>query len=374
MNYIYLDNNSTTVIDPNVFDAMQPYLTDLYGNPSAKHTIGESTHEGLTQASDQIYFSLNINPKDTLIMTSCATESINSVHHSILLEFLKNPKSKKNKIISSSLEHYAVVKSLEHLTQFGIEIINLPIIDQSFTVEDFLKVYSPEEILLVSLGLVNSETGIVHPIKQIAEICQKDKVLIHTDATQAIGKIPVDFSELNVDYLSLSGHKFHAPKGVGALIIRDDAPFSPLFYGGSQMGGFRAGTLNVAGIVGLGEACYSTVKNIDKYSQQVSSHRQHLETFLQTINNCTIYGINQQRIPNTTYFNIEGVDLEHFAWFLKQNIAISTGSACSSVVPNSNTSQQKARGIRVSLSKYNTKEDIDTLITQIQAFLTKYRS
>lgn len=370
---IYLDNNSTTPLDPQVLDLMLPYFKDLYGNPNAKHSIGESTHQGLEEASDKIYFSLNMNISDTLIVTSCATESINSIHNSILNEYLKNPNSIKKQIITSPLEHSAVLKSLKHLESFGIEVIKLPIKNQSYTLEDFLEIYDPQKILLVSLGLVNSETGIIHPLESIAKVCKQDKVLTHTDATQAIGKIPVDINQLPVDYISFSAHKFHGPKGIGGLIIKGDAPFTPLLYGGEQMGGLRAGTLNTASIVGMGEAIYKTTKNLSNYTNHVLGLRNILEDYLQSIDNCVIFGKEQSRIPNTTYFTIKDIDLDYFAWYLNQYVCISTGSACSSIMPHqvSNEKNTKARGIRVSLSSLTTTADIEKLIEYINHFLKR---
>ncbi|MGL5956053.1 MAG: cysteine desulfurase family protein [Brevinema sp.] len=360
---IYLDNNATTTIDPLVLSAMQPYLKDLFGNPNSNHCVGESVQEGLAQASDQLYYFLNINTKDTLVITSCATESINTVHKSFLLEFLKNPSS-KNQIITSPLEHSAVKKSLEFLQNFGIEIINLPIENNSYTVESFLKYYNPNTALLVSLAFVNSETGIIHPIEQIAKLC--DHTPIHCDATQAIGKIPVDMTTLGVDYLSFSGHKLHAPKGIGGLIIKDQASCIPLLHGGGQMGGFRSGTINPASIVALGEALRLSIEYMDNTS--IIELRNILEDFLQTIPNCTIYGKHQQRIPNTTFFYIEHIDSDYLVWHLNNNkIAVSTGSACKSQqLSGTNTN---LKGVRISLSRFTTQDEINQLIDCLKTIL-----
>ncbi|MGL4676083.1 MAG: cysteine desulfurase family protein [Brevinema sp.] len=362
---IYLDNNATTPIDPKVLSAMQPYLQDLFGNPNSKHCIGELAKNGLSQVSDQFYDFLNINSKDTLVITSCATESINAVHKSFLLEFLKNPSS-KNQIITSPLEHSAVKKSLGFLKEYGIEIVELPIENNSYTVESFLQYYKPEKTLLVSLAYVNSETGIIHPIDQITKICRRDHIPIHCDATQAIGKIPVDIHALGVDYLSFSGHKFHAPKGVGGLIIRDQAPFIPLLHGGGQMGGFRSGTISPASIIALGEALKLSIHYIN--NPYITELRNTLEEFLQTIPSCIIYGKTQERIPNTTFFSIKQLDADYLVWHLNNHhIAVSTGSACSSHKLSS--ANDILTGVRISLSRLNTQKEITQLITCIKTAL-----
>ena len=180
---IYLDNNATTPIDPIVLTIMKPYLEQIFGNPNSSHSIGLATHEALALASDQLYEALNIPEKDTLIMTSSATESINTVHRSILSDFIKNKNNTKTQIITSSVEHSAVQKSLAYLEEFGIEIITLPAINNSVSLESFRDHFNPEKTLLVSIGLVNSETGIIQPIKEIAKLCHEHNVLIHTDAT-----------------------------------------------------------------------------------------------------------------------------------------------------------------------------------------------
>lgn len=366
---IYLDNNATTPIDPAVLTTIQPYLEEIFGNPNSSHNIGLATHEALELASDQLYEALNIPEKDTLIMTSSATESINTVHRSVLSDFIKN-KSSKTQIITSSVEHSAVRKSLAYLGEFGIEIITLPPINNSVSLESFREHFNPEKILLVSIGLVNSETGIIQPIKEIAELCHEHNVLIHTDATQAIGKIPVDIQDLNVDYLSFSGHKFHAPKGIGALYIKNSSPLNPLLHGGEQMGGFRAGTLNVVGIIAMGEALKIAMKRLDLYTNNMLQLRGELEDFLSQIPDCIIYGKDQRRIPNTTFFNIPKIDHDYLVWYLNNNnISVSTGSACTTKTIDPVSKTDSYKGVRVSLSRFTSLEDITTLTNVILTLL-----
>ncbi|MDK2818600.1 MAG: cysteine desulfurase [Spirochaetota bacterium] len=366
---IYLDNNATTPIDPDVLNTMYPYLEQIFGNPNSSHNTGLETHVGLTRASDQLYASLNIPEQDTLVMTSSATESINTVHKSILFDFIKN-KNSQNQIITSSVEHSAVRKSLAYLEKFGIEIISLPAINNSVSIESFQSKFQPEKTLLVSIGLANSETGILQPIKDIAKICHQNNILIHTDATQAIGKIPIDIYDLDVDYLSFSGHKFHAPKGIGGLYIKDSAPLIPLLHGGEQMGGFRSGTLNVAGIIAMGEALKIATKKLDLYSDSMLQLRSNLEDFLAQIPNCTIYGKDQDRIPNTTFFNIPQIDHDYLVWHLNNNnISVSTGSACTTKTIDLSLQTDSNRGVRVSTSKFTTLEEITILIDYISKLL-----
>ena len=366
---IYLDNNATTPIDPAVLTTMKPYLEQIFGNPNSSHNIGLATHEALALASDQLYEALNISEKDTLIMTSSATESINTVHRSILSDFIKN-KNSKTQIITSSVEHSAVRKSLAYLGEFGIEIITLPAINNSVSLESFREYFNPEKILLVSIGLVNSETGIIQPIKEIAKLCHEHNILVHTDATQAIGKIPVDIQDLDVDYLSFSGHKFHAPKGIGALYIKNSAPLNPLLHGGGQMGGFRSGTLNVAGIIAIGEALKIATQKLDLYSKNMLQLRDQFEGFLSQIPDCIIYGKDQHRIPNTTFFNIPKIDHDYLAWYLNNNnICVSTGSACTTKTIDSSSKTDSHKGVRVSLSRFTSLEDVTTLIRIISTLL-----
>lgn len=370
MNYIYLDNNASTMIDPKVFDKMSPYLKDHYGNPNSTHYFGEMTHEGLNVASDQFYKYLNIGEEDTFVVTSCATESINTVHKSILFDFLnsKNKNKSKNKIITTSFEHPASAKSLEYLKNFGIEIIELPIKNDSISIDDFKEVFNSEEILLVSLIYAHNETGVILPIKDLAKIIHNSDVPIHIDATQAIGKIDVDVQDLNIDFLSCSAHKIHGPKGVGGLYIKQNRIITPLLHGGTQMGGFRAGTLNTAGIIGFGEALELAAESLNFFNTEILSLRQHLEEFLLTLPDSTIHGYSSDRIANTIFVTTPTIDSDYMVWYLnKNNISISSGSACSSQQLKKTT--QKTPGVRFSLSRFTTKSEIDKTIECIKKLL-----
>lgn len=365
---IYFDNNATTSLDPQVFSAMQPYLTELYGNPNSAHSIGTATHEGISLSIEQHYKSLHIHEKDTIVFTASATEGINTIHKSFFLDYLKKPS--KNQIITTSLEHSAVKNSLAILEEFGIEIVVLPTVDYNITMGSFLEHFHPEKTLLVSIGLVQSETGVILPVKEISTHCQKYHVPVHTDATQGVGKIPIDFQDLGVDYLSFSGHKFHAPKGVGGLIVKHNAPFTPLLHGGNQMGGFRSGTLNVAGIVAMGKALEIADQN--HYTQHMLSLRDLLEDFLLTVSDATVHGRSQTRIPNTTFFEIASIDRDYLAWHLDSHcgIAVSTGSACTTQKYGS-SKEEDIKGIRISFSRMNTKDEVLLFIKCIKKLLHK---
>ncbi|MGL4561548.1 MAG: cysteine desulfurase family protein [Brevinema sp.] len=367
MEHIYLDNNATTPLDPCVKKAMNPYMVDIFGNPNSQHEFGTATHQGINTASDQIYHYLNIHENDTFVMTSCATESINTIHKSILFQFLNQKNKQKNKVITSSLEHPASQKSLEFLTQFGIEIVKLPEKHDSIEINDFNTIFDPETTLLVSLIYAHNETGVILPIPEITKILQKDNIPIHIDATQAVGKIPVNIQELGINYLSCSAHKFHGPKGIGGLYIKDNSFITPLFHGGNQMGGFRAGTLNTPGIVGFGKALELAVTNMDHLNSHTLSLTKELEKFLLSING-HIYGINQPRLPNTIFVNIPYIDHDYMAWHLnKHNIAVSTGSACTSY--QKERTKSLVQGVRFSLSRFSTENEIDKTIECIKSLL-----
>ncbi len=350
---IYLDNNASTIVDPEIAELITLCNSQYYGNPNSAHDFGKKSHPMLTEASDRLYYHLNMDMRDTLLITSCATESISSVHHSVLTDYLKTP-SAKNRIISSPIEHPAVLQSLEALEDFGIEIVYLPVRDYSYTAEDFAELFDPDKTLLISLSLANSETGIIHPLKDITAL--SGDTLVHSDITQAVGKIPVDTEDLGADYYSFSGHKFHAPKGVGGLIIKNKAPFNPLLHGANS---YRAGTMNTAGAVAMGAALHKAVKT----PSDIPTLKKRLEDFLSEIEGCNIFGYDKDRLPNTVYFNIQGIDSDYIVWYLnKQNIYVSSGSACKSQSSGQN-------GVRISLSRFTSEAEIDTLINALKELI-----
>ncbi|MGL4393760.1 MAG: cysteine desulfurase family protein [Brevinema sp.] len=367
MNPIYLDNNATTMLDPSVKEVMEPFFSSHFGNANSPHLFGTDTHEALDIASNQIYNALNLDDEDTFVVTSGATESINTVHKSILFDFLQQENKKKNKIITTSFEHSASDKSLQFLKSFGIEIIEVPIKDDNIDLDIFKEIFNPDETLLISMIYAQNETGVIVPLHEIANIAQQYKVPIHSDATQCVGKMGLDLQEIPLDYISLSAHKFHGPKGVGGLYIKKNAPLTPLFHGGNQMGGFRAGTLNTAGIVGLGKAIQIATETKEQNIQHIKSLKQKFEEELLAMG-AHIYGATQDRLCNTTFMSLPSVDHDYIVWHLNKNqIAAATGSACTSQILSKTKLQRQ--GVRFSLSKYSSENDIDQTLECLKKLL-----
>ncbi|MGL4367970.1 MAG: cysteine desulfurase family protein [Brevinemataceae bacterium] len=370
MTPIYLDNNASTKIDPYVLEEMLPFMTDIYGNPSSNHLFGEAAHEGISKAYEKLYYALNADDEDTILITSGSTESINTVYYSILQDFSAHADSPKKKIITSPFEHPASKETLEHLKKSGFEIIILPAHEGNISINDFIQHFDPKTTALVSMIYADSNTGIILPVNEIASITHKNNVPFHIDASQAVGKIPINLKTLTADFVSFSAHKFHGPKGVGGLFIRKKTSFHPLIHGGGQMGGLRSGTLNTPGIVGIGYALYNASESLSDFYNHTASLRKRLESFIETIPNALIYGSNLDRIPNTSFIKFPKIDPEHMLWFLNKNgIAASTGTACSSRHLNNSLDETIIRGIRFSLSKFTQKSEIDKVIECIQRIL-----
>jgi cysteine desulfurase len=366
MNTIYLDNNATTRVAPEVLEEMLPYLREFYGNPSSMHTFGGQLHKKVGEFRNKVAQLIGAEP-DEIIFTSCGTESNNTA----IMSAVESSPSKRH-IITTRVEHPAVLNFSKHLARKGFRITFLPVNnDGQLNIDDLLKVIS-EDTVLVSIMYANNETGVIFPVREIAEILKERQILFHTDAVQAVGKIPIDTKKLSVDMLSLSGHKLHAPKGVGALYVRKGTRFYPYLIGGHQELGRRAGTENVASIIGLGKACELASKNLDNEINYLKGLRDKLETSL--LNSCPDVKINgdiNNRLPNTTNLSFEYVEGEAILLRLNEYaICASSGSACSSgsLEPSH---VLRAMGIpftaihgsiRFSLSRYNTESEIDKVI------------
>lgn len=382
MERVYLDNNATTIVDPLVKDAMEPFYCQIYGNPNSLHSFGTETHPYLRLAMDRLYSGINANDEDDIIITSCATESNNAVFMSVYYSIIKE--GKKNRIITTQVEHPSVTNPLKFLEKLGVEVIYLPVNKDGIVTKEMVKEYlDPDKTALVSIMWVNNETGLIFPIKEIGILCKEKDVLFHTDATQAIGKIEVDVENSFVDYLSFSAHKFHGPKGVGGLYIRKGAPFVPFFHGGEQMGGKRAGTINVPGFVGMGVAMELAIKNLEFEKNNVARLRDKLEDAILSIKDTKVIGKRELRVPNTILASFKGIEGEALIWDLNKNgIAASTGSACSSesLEPNPvfvamDIEKDLAHtGVRFSLSRYTTEEEIDYTIEVLKKSVERLRS
>lgn len=383
MKRVYLDNNATTMVDPEVVKAMTPYFSEMFGNPNSLHKYGSETHRGVAEAIDQVYTAIGASDEDDVVFTSCATESNNWVVKSVWLDLIKN--GEKDHIITTDVEHPATLSACKHLEkEFGVKVTYLPVngdgLVEAHTVESFIT----EKTALVSVMMANNETGVIFPIKEIAEIAHKNGALFHTDAVQAIGKIPVNVQDLGVDFLSMSAHKFHGPKGVGALYIKEGVSLSPLLHGGSQMGGLRSGTLNTPYIVGMGKAIELAEYSLRFDTDRVRAMRDRIEDALLKLPDTFVVGDRNNRTPNTILISVRGVEGEGMLWDLdkKFGIAAATGSACASedleanpVLEAIGADEDLAHtAIRLSLSRFTTEEDADYTIEKFTEAVNRLRS
>jgi len=377
MNTIYLDNNATTQIAPEVLKEMFPYLRDFYGNPSSMHTFGGQLHKKIEEARERVAQLLGAEPEE-IIFTSCGTESDNTAIMSAAESF-----PQKRHIITTRVEHPAVLSFCKHLARKGYRITFLPVNNQGrLNIDDLVKVIG-DDTALVSIMFANNEIGNIFPVHEIGEIVRDRKVLFHTDAVQAVGKIPIDTKKLPVDLLSLSGHKLHAPKGIGALYVRKKTRFHPYLIGGHQEKGRRAGTENVASIIALGKACELAMKDLEKESAYLSRLRDKLEqALLKSSSDTRINGDATSRLPNTSNISFEYVEGEAILLRLNEyGICASSGSACTSgslepshVLRAIGVPFTAIHGsIRFSLSRYNTEEEIDKVIEIVPGIIKDLR-
>ena len=321
---IYLDHNATTPIPPEVLDAMMPYLTTEWGNPSSSYKFGSKLKTVIERAREQVAELIGAHPLD-LIFTSCATESNNTA---IAAALKANPG--KRHIITSQVEHSSVLNYCMALEKEGCRVTYLPVDRDGLLRLADLEAAITDQTAVVSLMWANNETGVLFPVEQIAEICRSRGVLYHCDAVQAAGKVEIDVQKVPADYLSLTGHKFHAPKGVGALYVRRKAPFAPFIYGGHQERNRRGGTENVPLIVGMGRAAELAGKHLPCYDKKVRPVRDELEEgILRSIPNTELNGHKTQRLANTANITFHGIESEALLILLdKEGICASSGSAC----------------------------------------------
>ncbi|EAC1578892.1 NifS family cysteine desulfurase [Campylobacter coli] len=378
---VYLDNNATTMLDPSAYELMLPFLKDMYGNPNSLHQWGSATHPALREAMDKLYAGLGANDLDDIVITSCATESINWVLKGIYFDHILD--KERNEVIISSVEHPAVAAAAYFLKSLGVKVIELPVNEEGVsTVEDLRKVIS-DKTALVSVMWANNETGMIFDIQKMAEITHEFGALFHTDATQAVGKIKVNLNQVGVDFASFSAHKFHGPKGVGGLFIKKGLKLTPLLHGGEHMGGRRSGTLNVPYIVAMGEALRIANTMLDFEDSHIRRLRDKLEDHILALPDTTVVGKREHRVPNTILASIKGVEGEAMLWDLNKNgIAASTGSACASEALESNPIMEAIgaendlahTALRLSLSRFNTEEEIDYAAKQIKNATQRLRA
>ncbi|WP_300222958.1 NifS family cysteine desulfurase [uncultured Helicobacter sp.] len=376
----YLDNNATTMIDPKVLELMQPYLTQKYGNPSSLHKFGTETHPAISEAIDKLYAGIGARDEDDVIVTSCSTESNNWVIKGVYFDEILG--KGKNHIITTEVEHPAVRSTCAFLESLGVEVTYLPVNEDIRVTAQQVREAITDKTALVSVMWANNETGVIFPIEEIGQVCKEKGVLFHTDAVQAIGKIPVDVIKANVDFLSFSAHKFHGPKGVGGLYIRKGVKLTPLFHGGEHMGGRRSGTLNVPYIVGMGEAMALAQKGLIYEDTEVRRLRDKLEDAILQNEEILVVGKKELKVPNTILTSVRGIEGEAMLWDLnKAGIAASTGSACASedleanpVMTAIGADKELAHtAIRFSLSRFNTEAEIDYVIEVFNKSIKRLR-
>ncbi|NLF18006.1 MAG: cysteine desulfurase NifS [Lentisphaerae bacterium] len=374
---IYVDNNATTRVAPEVLQEMLPYLTDYYGNASSMHTFGGQVRKAIDRARAQVAGLLGADPGE-VVFTSCGTESDNAA---LLSAVASRPG--RRKVVTSKVEHPAVLGLCKVLQERGYHIDYIPVNAKGKLCFDALEKMVDDETAIVSVMWANNETGNLYPVLKLAEIAHQHGALFHTDAVQAVGKIPIDLSRSRIDFLSLSGHKLHAPKGVGALYVRRGTPFVPFTVGGHQESGLRAGTENVPSIVALGKAAELAQAHMDEENTLVGALRDHLEQgLLSRCPNARVNGNPEARLPNTTNISFEYIEGESILLLLDQfGIAASSGSACTSgslepshVLRAMGVPYTAAHGsVRFSLSRYNTRAEMDLIIEKLPPIIHRLR-
>ena len=369
---IYLDNHSTTKVDPRVLETMLPYFTDFYGNASSKsHEFGWKAEAAVEFARKQCSRLVNCEPRD-IIFTSGATESVNLALKGAAEAYA----SKGNHIITSIIEHEAVLDTCKNLEGRGFNVTYLPVDEFGLVSPTELEKAITPETILVSIMWVNNEIGTIQPIGDLSEICREKKVLFHTDATQAVGKLPIDLAKMHIDLMSFSSHKIYGPKGAGALYKKGKIPrvrITPQLDGGAQEKGLRAGTLNVPGIVGFGKACEIAMTDMAADQARIKELRDRLYAGLTAgVENIKLNGHPEKRINGNLNISIKNIDADSLMLSVK-DIAVSTGSACSSesVEPShvltaiGIDNKLKRSTIRFGIGKFNTAEEIDYAIAKI---------
>ncbi|MEE4264153.1 MAG: cysteine desulfurase NifS [Desulfobacteraceae bacterium] len=378
MDVIYLDNNATTKVAPEVLEVMMPYLSEFYGNPSSMHSFGGNVAGKIKEARQHVADLIGASPEE-IIFTSCGTESDGTA---IRAAIESNPDRKQ--IVTSRVEHPAIKNLYETLSKHGYHVTFVPVDNLGRLDLDYLYKSLDDDTAIVSLMWANNETGVIFPVEEISREVKDRGITFHTDAVQAAGKIPIDVSTTGIDMLSLSGHKFHAPKGIGVLYVRKGTKFSPYMIGGHQEQGRRGGTENVASIIALGKAAELAKQNLDQNGYAaVGDLRDKLETaLLGKITNSMVNGDTENRLPNTTSIAFEYVEGEAILLLMNEHgICASSGSACTSgslepshVLRAMGVPFTAAHGsIRYSLSRYTTAEEIDFVIEKMPPIIDRLR-
>ncbi|RCU52519.1 cysteine desulfurase NifS [Corallincola holothuriorum] len=375
----YLDNNATTQVDPKVVEAMLPFLTQFYGNPSSIHSFGRPVGQAIETARQQVQELIGAEFSSEVVFTSCATEATTTAILSAVEAF-----PERKEIVTSVVEHPATLQMCEHLQRKGYTIHWIPVDKKGRIDMDAYKAALSDRVALVTMMWANNETGTLFPIRGMAELAKAHGILFHTDAVQVAGKVPIQVANSGIDLLSLSGHKFHAPKGIGALYLRRGTKFRPLMRGGHQERGRRAGTENVSGVVALGAAAAIAAESVRTDTARISMMRDRLEQgLLARVPNAFVTGDPGNRVPNTSNVAFEYVEGESILLMLNQfGIAASSGSACTSgslepshVMRAMEIPYTAAHGaIRFSLSRFTTDEMIDAVLQELPPIVAKLRT
>jgi len=378
MRKVYLDNAATTRLHEDVFAAMKPYLLEHYGNPSSVHSFGRQARKAVEDAREQVAAALGAEAKE-IIFTSGATEANNLAIRGIA----RAQKKQGNHIITSAVEHHAVLDTCKALEKEGFTVTVVPVDEYGMVDPAAVEAAITDQTILVSIMLANNEVGTINPIAEIGEICRKHGVTFHTDAVQAIGNIPVDVNALNVDLLSLSGHKFYGPKGIGALYIRKGTKLDVFHFGGVQERKLRPGTENVPGIVGLGKAIELATTDLEAKAAKLRALRDKLIKGLLSIADTRLNGHPEKRLPGNVNVSIQYIEGESLLLSLDlKGIAASSGSACTSgsldpshVLMAMGLDHQTAHGsLRLTLGRDNTEEDVDYVLEVLPGIVERLRS
>lgn len=378
MENVYFDNSATTRIDEEVLREIMPFFKENYGNASSIYKLGRTSKKAIEESREKIAKAINANPED-IYFTAGGSESDNTIIKGIA-HFNKN---KGNHIVTSKIEHPAVLETCKQLEQEGFEVTYINVNNNGIIDLEELKKSITENTILISIMFANNEIGTIQPIKEIGEIARKHKIVFHTDAVQAIGSVPIDVKKLNIDSLSMSAHKFYGPKGIGALYVKNGIKFRKLIAGGHQEKDKRAGTENVAGIVGMGKAIEIATNNIAGHNEKIQKLRDYyISEIKEKIPNIKINGDLEKRLPGNANISFESIKGDSLLFNLDlKGICASSGSACSSgsIDPSHVLKAIKApenflnNSLRISIGKYNTKKEVDYLIKNLIEVVNRLR-
>ena len=379
MNRVYMDNGATTRVTEPVFEAMKPYFCEVYGNPSSVHSFGRESRHVVEEAREQVAKALNAEPRE-IYFTGCGTESDNWAVRGAAYANIKKGKH----IITTNIEHHAILHTCQQLEKEGFEVTYLQVDEFGFVTAEQLEAAIRPDTTIVSIMMANNEIGTIEPIAELAKVCNAKGVLFHTDAVQAIGSVKIDVKEMGIDMLSLSGHKFHAPKGIGALYVRKGVRLQRLINGGGQERSQRAGTENLASIVGIGKAIKIATANIDKHNEQLSAIRDHMiNRILTEIPYTRLNGHPEQRLPGNVNVCFRFIEGEALLLSLDiKGIAASSGSACTSgsldpshVLLAIGLPHEIAHGsLRLTISEETTMEEADYVVDSLVEIVARLRA